>query len=413
MILKKALRKLASIRLTTWIMVSLGAGLGIGFFFPGWVPYLKPFQVLFLHGIKSSLAPLIFGSIVAGVGSAGSAKGLGLMGFRTFFYFYAITLLALIIGLVAVNLLQPGIGVDLVSTEGAADWSGAASVASMNFGQFIGRLIPLNIADAVARGDVLQIVIFSLLFAVGVLAVGESARPIIVFSEALSQVMFKYVGYMMYLAPLGVAAALSSTVAEGGLQVMLPLLKLVSSLYLALCALVLFVFYPLCRFLNIPVRRFVLLMKEPVLWAFVTSSSESVYPMALQRLEALGVPKRVIHFVLPMGYSFNLAGSTLYLSLAALFVAQASGIALSLQQQLMIMFALLLTSKGVAAVPRASIVVLSGTLSTFGLPLEAVGLILGVDVFMDMGRSAINLLGNCLATAVIARWEGITFTEKD
>lgn len=406
--LKFFLKRIRTFRLTTWILISIIFGLGLGFFFPESASFLKPFQSLFLHGIKSALAPLIFASIITGVASAGSLREVGLMGVRTFVYFYAITFLALVIGLIAVNVFQPGIGIDLPRSEWVQNTL-ELTKTTISFGAFLERLIPLNIADAVVRGDVLQIVVFSLLFAFGVLSLGAKAKPVLDFSEALAQVMFRYIGYVMYLAPLGVAGALANLVAQSGLSVVLPLMKLVGSLYVALLAFVILVFYPLCYFLKIPLRRFIEAVKEPTLWAFVTSSSESVYSMALERMEQFGVPKRIVNFVLPMGYSFNLGGSTLYLSLASIFVAQVAGIDLSLEQQLMIMLTLMLTSKGVAAVPRASIVVLSGTLSTFGLPLEAVGLILGVDVFMDMGRSAINFLGNCLATLVIARWEGVRF----
>lgn len=395
--------------LTTWIFLGLVAGVAVGFFAPGFAPYLKPFQTLFLHGIKCAVAPLIFATVVTGLASAGTFKQLGLMGIRTFIYFEVVTTLALVVGLFMVNFLKPGAGIQM-SSSAASTVAGlglASGAKGLTLIGFIEHLLPSNFAEAVVQGDVLQIVIFSTFFAFAVLAAGEKAKPIVAFSEGLAEVMFKFVGYMMYLAPLGICSALSSAIAENGVGVILPLFKLVGTLYLALVVLVVVCFYPICKFFGIPVMAFARTMKEPVLWAFATTSSESAYPMALAQLEKFGVPRRVAAFVLPMGYSFNLVGSTLYLSLAAVFVAQVAGVELSIGQQLLIMLTLMLTSKGVAAVPRATIVVLSGTLVAFGLPLEGLALILGVDAFMDMGRSAINLTGNCLAAAVIARYEGI------
>jgi proton glutamate symport protein len=396
--------------LTSWIFVGLFIGLVYGAFAPSWVPAIKPFQVLFLHGVKCAIAPLIFSTIVTGIASAGSFKQLGLMGVRTFVYFEVITTLALTIGLLVVNFLRPGVGVHINGVKTEVVSTIASSKISYNW--FIEHLLPSNFADAVVRGDVLQIVLFSTIFAFAVLAIGERAKPVLVFCEALADIMFKFVNYIMYLAPLGVCSALASAVAENGWQVIVPLLKLVGTLYFALGLFVFAVLLPVCKIFKIPAVAFAKQVKDPVIWAFATTSSESAYPMALQRLEAFGVPKRVASFVLPMGYSFNLDGSTLYLSLASVFVAQVAGIELSISQQLLIMLTLMLTTKGVAAVPRTSIVVLSGTLTAFGIPLEGVALILGVDAFMDMGRSAINLLGNCLAAAVIARSEGINLSRN-
>jgi proton glutamate symport protein len=397
--------------LTTWIFAGLIAGFCIGAFFPNLVPYVKPFQGLFLHGVKCVIAPLIFATIITGIASAGSFKELGLMGFRTFVYFEVITTLALALGLLVVNILRPGVGVQL----GKVNLDGISNITSskITFSGFVEHLLPTSFAEAVVRGDVLQIVMFSTLFAFAALSIGEKSRPILNFCESLAQIMFKFVGYIMYLAPLGVCGALASSVAENGLQVMLPLFKLVGTLYFALGLFVVMILYPVCKLYKVPVMSFVRHVKDPVLWAFATTSSESAYPMALERMEKFGVPRRIASFVLPMGYSFNLDGSTLYLSLASVFVAQVAGMELSVGQQLLIMLTLMLTTKGVAAVPRTSIVVLSGTLTAFGIPLEGIALILGVDAFMDMGRSAINLLGNCLATAVIARSEGFPLGEAD
>jgi proton glutamate symport protein len=401
---RKASPLLKRNNLTSWIFFGLLAGLALGAFAPGWVPAIKPFQNLFLHGVKSAIAPLIFATIVTGIASAGSFKQLGLMGLRTFIYFEVVTTLALALGLLVVNVLKPGVGIHLGAVK-AEDLPSLATT-KITYNSFVEHLLPINFADAIVRGDVLQIVIFSTLFAFAVLAIGEKAKPVLKFCEALAEIMFKFVGYIMYLAPLGVCAALASAVADHGWQVILPLFKLVGTLYFALILFILVVLIPICKIFKIPVIKFFKAVKEPVLWAFATTSSESAYPMALDQMEKFGVPKRVASFVLPMGYSFNLDGSTLYLSLASVFIAQVGGIELPIPQQILIMLTLMLTTKGVAAVPRASLVVLSGTLTAFGLPIEGLALILGVDAFMDMGRSAINLLGNCLASVVIARTEG-------
>ena len=391
--------------LTTWIFGGIILGLFVGIVTPQWVSLVKPFQTLFMHGVKCAIAPLIFSTIVLGIASAGSFKQLGLMGIRTFVYFEVVTVLALALGLLVVNIVQPGAGVNLSAS--GSNISIPPSANKVTLEGFLQHLIPINIVDAIGSGNVLQIVTFSTLFALSVLAVGEKARPVVVLCEALAETMFKFVSYIMYLAPLGVAAALASAVSLHGWEVILPLLKLVGTLYFALILFIVGVLFPIAKIFRVPIFAFIRNVKNPVLWAFATTSSESAYPMALEGLAQIGIPRRISGFVLPMGYSFNLDGSTLYLSLASVFIAQVAGIDLPISQQLLIMATLMLTSKGVAAVPRASIVVLSGTLSAFGLPLEGLALILGVDAFMDMGRSAINLLGNCLATAVIARAEGI------
>lgn len=399
------------VSLTTWILIGVVLGILGGTFTPSVIAVIKPFQTLFLHGVKCVIAPLIFATIVTGIASAGSFKQLGMMGVRAFVYFEVVTTLALIIGLVVVNILKPGVGIQLQAVK--LESLTAFSNTKISLGGFIEHLLPTNFADAMVRGDVLQIVIFSTLFGFSVLAIGEKAKPILEFSDALAQTMFKFVSYILILAPLAVCASIGSAVADNGWHVIVPLMKLVTTLYFALAVFVAIVLVPVLRLFKIPVLGFFKSIKDPVLWAFATTSSESAYPMALERLEKFGVPRRIASFVLPMGYSFNLDGSTLYLSLASVFVAQVAGIELSVGQQILIMLTLMLTSKGVAAVPRTSIVVLSGTLTAFGLPLEGLALVLGVDAFMDMGRSAINLLGNCLATAVIARCEGVTLPNQD
>ena len=391
--------------LTQWIFVGLFVGFAIGLLLPSVVPFVKPFRGLFLNGVKCIIAPLIFSTLVSGIAGAGSFKELGKMGLRAIIYFEIVTTIALFIGLGAVNFFRPGDGLHL--GEHTPDAVATAASHPISFGGFVDHLLPTNIADAIVRGDVLQIVIFSSIFAIAALAVGAKARPVVAFCEALSEIMFRFTGYIMYLAPLGVGAAMASSVSEHGWQVIFPMMKLVGTLYLALVVFVLGVLVPVLRFYKIPPIAFARQIKDAILLAFATTSSESAYPLAMKSLEDFGVPRRISSFVLPLGYSFNLDGSTLYLALAAVFIAQVAGVEMSLGRQLLMMLTLMVTTKGVAAVPRASIVVLSGTLVSFGLPLEGLALIMGVDEFMDMARTAVNLLGNCVATAVVARSEGI------
>jgi proton glutamate symport protein len=403
--MKKVLGRLSRVSLTQLILASLVAGFVVGLTAPGMVPWIRPFRGLFLNGIKCIIAPLIFSTIVTGVASAGSFRQLGVMGLRAFLYFEVVTTLALAVGLIVVNLLQPGVGVHIGGTITEA-MANAAST-KMTFGAFVEHLLPTNIAEAVVHGDTLQIVVFSTLFGFAALGLGEKAAPVVSLCASLAEVMFRFTGYVMMLAPLGVGAAVACSVSEHGWRVVFPLLKLVGTLYFALAVFIAVVLVPICRLFGVSLRAFFREIRSAFFLAFATTSSESAYPLAMESLERFGVPRRIASFVLPMGYSFNLDGSTLYLSLASIFIAQAAGITLSWGQQIVMLVTLMLTSKGVAGVPRASMVVLSGTLTAFGLPLEGLTLIMAVDEFMDMARTGVNLLGNCLATAVIARCEGI------
>jgi proton glutamate symport protein len=403
--MKKLWTALNQLTLTHWIFVSLFGGLILGIVAPQAALSLKPLRTLFLNGIKCIIMPLIFSTLVSGIAGTGSFKKLGVMGLRSLVYFELVTTLALVVGLAFVNVLQPGKGVHIGTMS--PELAQKAAETQLSLGGFIEHLIPSNLADPILHGDVLQIVIFSTLFAFSVLAAGEKGQVIFKFCEGLSEVMFRFTGFVMTLAPLGVGAALAISIAEHGWQVIFPMLKLIGTLYAALIFFIAAVFLPILRGFKIPIKSFFWHIKDAVVLAFATTSSESAYPLALDSMERFGVPRRISSFVLPMGYSFNLDGSTLYLGIASVFIAQAAGIELSWGTQLAMMLSLMLTSKGVAAVPRATIVVLSGTLTAFGLPLEGVALIMAVDEFMDMARTAVNLLGNCLATAVISRTEGI------
>jgi proton glutamate symport protein len=323
------------------------------------------------------------------------------MGLRAIIYFEIVTTIALLIGLVAVNITRPGDGVNLPMGAGSE-----VTAKAQTWDQILLHVFPESVFDAMARGDVLQIVTFSIFFGIALGMIGEKGRPVVVWCEMVAETMFKFTNIVMHYAPIGVGAAIAYTVGHGGLGVLYNLAWLVATLYMALAFFILAVLLPIALIFKVPIRKFVKAVKEPAIIAFSTTSSEAALPRAMEVLERLGVPRRIVSFVLPLGYSFNLDGTTLYLSLAAVFVAQAAGVELTAGQQFTMVFTLMLTSKGVAGVPRASLVILAATLANFGLPLEGVTLILGVDELMDMARTMTNVIGNCLATVVVAKWEG-------
>jgi proton glutamate symport protein len=394
----------SGLTLTQQIFLGLAVGIVVGWFVseyrPAWAPYFRPFSQLFLRLIKMIIAPLIFATLVAGIAGAGHVKVVGRMGLRAIIYFEVVTTLALVIGLLAVNVMRPGVGVSLPQAR-----SDIVAVPQ-TWDQILLHVVPESVIDAMAKGDVLQIVVFSILFAIALGMIGEKGRPVVAWCEAVAETMFKFTNIVMHYAPIGVGAAIAYTVGHAGLGVLWNLAWLVATLYLALTAFVLAVLLPVALMFRVPIRKFVQAVKEPAVIAFSTTSSEAALPRAMEVIERLGVPRRIVAFVLPLGYSFNLDGTTLYLSLASIFVAQAAGIQLSAGQQITMLLTLMLTSKGVAGVPRASLVILAGTLATYGLPLEGVTLILGVDELMDMARTMVNVIGNCLATVVVAKWEG-------
>jgi proton glutamate symport protein len=397
--------------LTQQIMLGLVLGTVIGAVAPQWGTELKFLREIFLNLIKSIIAPLIFGAVVAGIAGSGSLKAVGRIGTKSLVYFEIVTTLALVIGLLVVNLTEPGRGLVL-----QRDGTQSELVLSSKPKTLIETLVyvfPSSIIKSMAEGDILQIVAFSTIFGLAAAAAGERARPIVQWCESLSQVMFRFTELVMRFAPIGIGAAMAYAIGHQGLGVLVNLGALVLSLYAALIAFVVLVFGAIALLIRLPVRTFWKAVREPFMLAFVTTSSESALPMAMERMEHLGVPRRIVGFVMPLGYSFNLDGTTLYLAMASVFLAQAiettTGQPFSIGQQLMMMLALMITSKGVAAVPRASLVVLLATASSFLDPaLVAIGVavIFGVDEFMDMARTSVNLLGNCLATVVIARWEG-------
>ena len=394
--------------LTTWILIGLFAGILFGAFFPAQAKALGLLGTIFLRLIKSIIAPLLFATLVVGVAGTGNVKTMGRIGAKAILYFEVVTTIALFVGLGAVNLVKPGVGVELKKAPAAA-----LPQPNASFSQILEHTFPTSIIDAMARGEVLQIVVFTFLFGMACAVIGAKARPVVEFCESLSEVMFRYTNYVMLFAPIGVFGAMAATVGEKGLKVLLNLGQLVLTLYGALVFFVVVVLGAVTAIARIPLKRFIAHVREPWLIAFSTASSEAALPLALENMERFGAPKHIVAFVLPTGYSFNLDGSTLYLSLAAMFIAQAAGVHLPLGTQLVMMLTLMLTSKGVAGVPRASLVILAGTLATFNLPVEGIAVILGVDTLMDMARTSVNLLGNCLATAVVARWEGVNLNSPE
>lgn len=478
--------KLPKVSLTWKIMIGLALGIFLGWLIhemdiksadhhvfgietPTLLAFIRSLSTLFLNLIKSIIAPLIFATLVVGISGTGDIKQVGRMGAKSLLYFEVVTTLALVIGLAAVNISQPGKGVSLAGVakgddkatlakkaqdlakesgeamkraeefraQAATDPSAApkgeeqAKIAiqkatesadasargltaadppakPQTFGDIISHLSPTSIIKAMAEGDVLQIVIFSVIFALAVTAIGKKAKAVVDWCQSLADIMFKFTEYVMKFAPVGVGAAMAYTIAhnEQGLGILKNLGALVLTLYGALIAFATLVLLPIALIFRVPLRDFFNAVKTPATIAFATTSSESALPRAMENLARLGVPRRIVGFVLPTGYSFNLDGTTLYLALASIFVAQAAGVEMSWTQQIIMLATLMLTSKGVAGVPRASLVILLGTLASFALPVEGVILILGVDELMDMARTAINVIGNCLATVVIAKWEG-------
>ncbi|MEP7363066.1 MAG: cation:dicarboxylase symporter family transporter [Acidobacteriota bacterium] len=394
--------------LTAWIFIGMIAGIVLGAFAPDIARQLSPVSAIFLRLIKSIIAPLLFGTLVAGIAGSGSVKAMGRIGLKSIVYFEIVTTAALILGLSAVNITRPGDGMKLEHTAAEA----AVSAKPPELAAILEHTFPTSVIDSMARGEVLQIVVFCFLFGAACASVGDKARPVVEFAESLAEIMFRYTKYVMYLAPFGVGAAIAVTVGSKGLAVLFGLGKLILTMYVAQVIFVVGVLGAVITIARIPLLRFVQAVKEPFLIAFSTASSEAALPLAMKNMERFGVPKHIVGFVMPTGYSFNLDGTTLYLSLASVFVAQAAGINLTIGQQVIMMLTLMLTSKGVAGVPRAALVILAGTLASFQLPMEGVAVLLGIDAVMDMARTSVNVLGNCLATAVVARWEGHELTPQ-
>jgi proton glutamate symport protein len=389
--------------LTTWILVCMVAGAEFGYDVPEIAKKLQVVSEVFLRLVKTIIAPLLFSTLVVGIAGHADIKQIGRMGWKSLLYFEIVSTLALFIGLLAINISRAGIGVVLPPNPDVAP---ITSIKEQSTAEFILHIFPENFAKAIYEGQILQIVIFSIIFGIAVAMVKERYRtPMVRFCESLAETMFKFTNIVMYFAPAAVFGAIAYTVGHMGFDILFNLFKLLATLYVALIAFLLFVLLPVALIFKIPVIQFIKAVSEPATIAFATSNSESALPSAMESMEKFGIPRKIVAFVIPTGYSFNLDGTTLYLSLASIFVAQAAGIDLPLEKQLVICFTLMLTSKGVAGVSRASLVILLGTAVSFGLPVEPIFIILGIDVLMDMARTSVNVIGNCLATCVIARTE--------
>jgi len=388
--------------LTVWIFVAMLAGAALGHDWPGVAVNLRVVALIFLRLIRTIVAPLLFATLVSGIAGHSDLKKVGRLGVKAIIYFEVVTTLALVIGLVSINISKAGVGANV-----SAQTAESLQVQKLTAGETILHIFPENIAKAVAEGQVLQVVVFSILFGIAVALVREDKRrPMLVFTDSLAETMFKFTNIVMYFAPLGVGAAIAYTVGSTGMGILLNLAKLLATLYVALLVFVFGVLLPIAIVAKVPMKKFISAVAEPFTIAFGTASSEAALPRAMEAMESIGVPREIVAFVMPTGYSFNLDGSTLYLSLASIFVAQAAGIHMSVGQQILMLLTLMLTSKGTAGVSRAAIVILLATVGSFGLPVEPVFILLGVDQLMDMARTSVNVLGNCLATVVVARWEG-------
>jgi proton glutamate symport protein len=390
--------------LTTWILISMLIGAEFGYDLPHMAVNLQVISKIFLRLIKTIIAPLLFATIVVGIAGHSNLRQVGRMGWKSLVYFEIVSTLALFIGLIAINISRAGMGVaqpERMAAESLTDMQPQTAT------DIILHVFPENIARSIYEGQVLQIVIFSILFGIAVALLQDKYRnPMVRFTEALAETMFKFTQIIMFFAPFAVFAAIAYSIGHMGLDILFNLFKLLATLYVSLIVFLLAVLLPVAWLFRIPVKKFIIAISEPVSIAFATTSSESALPVAMERMEEFGVPRKIVAFVMPTGYSFNLDGTTLYLSLATIFVAQVSGMHLTIDKQLLIVFTLMLTSKGVAGVPRASMVILLATAANFGLPTWPVYIILGIDELMDMARTSVNVIGNCLATAVIARWEG-------
>lgn len=395
-------------KLTLFIFISLVLGVFVGWLWPDFAVKMQPLADMFLRMVKMIIAPLIFATLVVGIAGHGDMKSLGKVGLKTLIYFEIVTTVALIWGLLVGNFAKPGVGFNLDLAK--ISLSAVENIKTIQVDHSIGHLItssiPTSFFGAMAEGNLLQIVVFSIFFALAICAIGKKSKPVLDFLHSTCDIMFKFTEYVMLFAPVGVFGAIAVTIGHNGIGILAQYAKFILITYAALAAFVLIVLLGVCKIIRVPFFSMIMALKDPALLAFTTASSEAALPKAMDVMEKFGVPKNIVSFVMPTGYTFNLDGSTLYLAVCVMFCAQISGIELSLQQQLLIMLTLMLTSKGIAGVPRVSLIVLTGTLVSFGLPVVGVAIILGIDQILDMGRTTVNLIGNCVATTVVARWEG-------
>ena len=403
-----------SSKLTLFIFLALVLGVVFGWLDPYHASKMQPLADAFLKMVKMIIAPLIFATLVVGIAGHGDVKNLGKIGLKTIIYFEIITTFALVLGLVMANIFKPGVdfNIDLSNLSMAAVEKMQNVHIDHSLSHMVLDMIPTSVFKAMAEGNLLQIVVFAIFFALAICAVGQKARPVLDFLHSTCEIMFKFTEYVMFFAPLGVFGAISATIGQNGIGILSSYAKLILITYLSLILFVVFVLFLACRIINVPFKYLLIALKEPALLAFTTASSEAALPKAMNVMEKFGVPKNIVSFVMPTGYTFNLDGSTLYLALTALFCAQIAGVDLNLSQQLTIMLTLMLTSKGIAGVPRVALVVLTGTLAGFHVPVIGVAILLGIDQILDMGRTTVNLVGNCVATAVVAKWENAFDVDK-
>lgn len=393
------------------IFVALVAGILVGWLFPSVGSKMQPLATVFLNMVKMIIAPLLFSVLVTGLSGHGNIRSLGRLGLKTLIYFEVVTTIALFIGLFWGHIFKPGVGftvnqssamLDVVNGMAKTDMGGSTFDIVANI---LVHAFPTSIVQAMATGDLLQIAVFAIFFAIAVCAIGQKAKPVLDVLKSMTDIMFKFTEFVMLFAPIGVFGAIAHTIAVNGLGIMVNYAKIIFALYSALFVFLFVVLTAVCRFCHVPLLGLLRALREPALLAFTTATSESALPKAMKIMEEFGVPKNIVGFVMPTGYTFNMDGSTLYLSLAVLFATQIAGIELPLSEQLMIMLVLMVTSKGMAGIPRVTLVVLAGVLTSFNYPLLGVAILLGIDQILDMGRTTVNLIGNCVATVAIACWE--------
>ncbi len=393
--------------LTLWIFIALVAGILVGAIAPDFAVRMHPLATIFLRMVKMIIAPLLFSTLVVGIAGHGDVKKVGRVGVKTILYFEIVTTIALFIGLGVANFTNPGFGTNHPASLPQLDEISqvSSSLVHNSFSEFFTNLFPTSVVQSMAEGNLLQIVVFSIFFALAICTIGKKAKPVMDLLNSVCQIMFKFTEFVMLFAPIGIFGAISYTVGSNGIVVLKNYAKIIFSLYFALFIFVVLVLFAACKIVGISLKSLIQAIEEPALLAFTTASSEAALPKAMEIMEKFGVPKSIVGFVMPTGYTFNLDGSTLYLAIAIIFCAQIAGINLSIEQQLIIMFALMVTSKGIAGVPRVALIVLAGTLTSFHIPIIGVAILLGIDQLLDMGRTTVNLIGNCVATVVIARWE--------
>jgi len=390
--------------LSTYIVLALILGVVVGAVSPDLGLAMKPLGDIFIRMIKMIVVPLIFFSLIMGIAGTGDFSKLGRLGGKAILWFEVATTVALVVGLLVVNLIEPGMGVHI--QQGMTDAvQKIADHKPLDHIQMIVNIVPTNIIDAMARADMLQIIFFSCIFAISAAKAGKDGQKVIDLSRDITHIMFNVTHYVMKVSPIGIFGAIAHTVAMYGLDVLIPLLKLIGTMYLAIGIFLVILVIGAAVVTKVNLIGFMKVIKEPMVLAFTTSASEAALPIAMEKLERIGIPKHIVSFVLPLGYTFNLDGSTLYSAVAVIFLGQVYGVPLPLGLQIVILLTLMISTKGIAGVPGAALIILAGTATAFGIPVEGVAMLLGIDRVLDMARTMCNVTGNCIAGLVVARWE--------